>query len=62
MVGIVTGSGLDRKGIEALWKRRDFPHPSRLAFGPTQPPVQWYLASVRGSEVAGGVALTTHPH
>jgi len=39
-VGIATRYGLDGPGIK-LWWRRDFPHPSRLAMGPTQPPTQW---------------------
>ena len=39
-VDIATRYGLDGPGIESRW-RRDFPHPSRLAPGPTQPPVQW---------------------
>jgi len=39
VVGVVTGYGLDGPGIESRW-RRDFPHLSRPALGPTQPPVQ----------------------
>ena len=37
-VGIATGYGLDSPGIESRWKRV-FPHLSRPAQGPTQPPV-----------------------
>jgi hypothetical protein len=39
-VGIATRYGLDGSGIESRWGR-DFPHVSRPALGPTQPPVQW---------------------
>ena len=39
-VGIATGCGLGGSGIESRLGR-DFPHLSRPALGPTQPPVQW---------------------
>ena len=39
-VCIATRYGLDGPGIESRWGR-EFPHPSRPALGPTQPPVQW---------------------
>ena len=40
VVGIATAYGLDGPGIESEWGR-DFPHLSRPALRPTQPPAQW---------------------
>ena len=37
---IATGYGLDGPGMKSRCGR-DFPHLSRQALGPTQPPVQW---------------------
>jgi hypothetical protein len=45
-VGIATRYGLHVPGIEFMWGR-DFPHPSRPALGPTQPPIQWVLGLSR---------------
>jgi hypothetical protein len=39
VVSIETSYGLDGLGIESRWGR-DFPHLSRPALGPNQPPVQ----------------------
>jgi hypothetical protein len=39
-VGRATDSRLDGVGIESQYGQ-DFSHMSRLALGPTQPPVQW---------------------
>jgi len=46
-VGIATGYGLEGPGIELGWGR-DFPHLSRPALGPIQPPVQWVPSLSRG--------------
>jgi hypothetical protein len=40
VVGTANSYGLDGPGIESRWVR-DFPHLSRLALRPTQPPVYW---------------------
>jgi hypothetical protein len=45
-VGIATRYGVDGPGIESRWGR-GFPHPSRPALGPTQPPMQWVLGLSR---------------
>ena len=59
-VGIVTGYGLDSPGIESRC-RRDFPHLSRPALGPTQPPVQWVLGLSQGKEWPGRDADPSPP-
>jgi hypothetical protein len=46
-VGIATRYGLDGPGMESRLGR-DFPHPSRPALRPTQPPVQWVPGLSRG--------------
>ena len=46
-VGIATRYGLDGPGIESRCGR-DFPHPSRPALWPTQPPIQWVPGLSRG--------------
>jgi hypothetical protein len=40
VVCIATGYGLDGRRIESR-RGREFPHLSRPALGPTQPPVKW---------------------
>ena len=46
-VGIATAYGLDGPEIKSRWGR-DFPHQSRPALRPTQPPVQWVPGLSRG--------------
>ena len=57
-VGIATRFGLDDPGIETQWGR-DFPHASRPALGPNQPPTQLVPGLSQGFS-DGGMALTTH--
>jgi len=49
VVGIATGYGLDGPGIESRW-RRDFPHQSRPALGPTSLLYNVYRVFLVGKE------------
>ena len=51
-VVIATRYGIDGPGIESRW-RRDFPHLSRPALWPTQPPAQWVPVLSRGLRRSG---------
>jgi hypothetical protein len=46
-VGTAIRYGLDGPGIESRWGR-EFPHLSRRALRPTQPPIQWVPGLSRG--------------
>jgi hypothetical protein len=53
VVRIATCYRLEGPGIESQWGQ-DFPHLSRPALGPTQPPVQWVLGLSGGGVKAAG--------
>jgi hypothetical protein len=59
-VGIATSYGLDGPGIEFRWGR-GFPHLSRSALRPTQPPVQWIPRLSRGRKGSGREADLSPP-
>jgi hypothetical protein len=50
-IGLAIRYGLNGPVIESRWVR-GFPHPSRPALGPSQPPIQWYRV-YPGGKVAG---------
>jgi hypothetical protein len=60
VVDIVTGYGLDGPGVEFRW-RRDFPHLSITALGPTQPPVNGYRVFPGGEKWPGRDADPSPP-
>jgi hypothetical protein len=60
VAGIATAYELDGPGIESRWGR-DFPHLSRPALRPTQPPVKWVPCLSRGVRCGRGVTLVPHP-
>jgi hypothetical protein len=60
-VGIAVGYELDGPGIESRWGR-DFPHPSRPALGPTQPPIQLLTSLFPGDKAAGALCCPPTPY
>jgi hypothetical protein len=52
LVSVMTCYGRDSPGIEYQWGR-DFPQLSRLALGPTQPPIQRVLNGILDGKVSG---------
>jgi hypothetical protein len=60
LVSVATGYRLDGLGIKSRWGW-DFPHLSRPALGPTQPPVQWVSGLSRGIKSSQVMTLTPHP-
>jgi hypothetical protein len=59
-VNIVIRYGLDGPGVESRW-RRDFPHPSKPALGPTQPPIHSVPGLCREESGRGLGLAINHP-
>ena len=59
-VGTTTRYGLDGPGIESHCGR-DFPHSSRPALGPNQPPIKWVPRLCWGGKAAGAWRWTPTP-
>ena len=60
VVGKAIRYGLDGAENQSRWGR-DFPHPSRSALGPIQPPIQWVPGLFPGAKWPGR-GVTTHPY
>jgi hypothetical protein len=60
LVGIATAYGLDGPRIESR-RGRDFPHLSRPALRPTQPPVKWVPGLSRGYGADGAWRWPLNP-
>jgi hypothetical protein len=58
--GMASRYGMDGPGIESQWGR-DFPHLSKPALGPTQPPVKWVPGLSCGKERPGRDADPSPP-
>ena len=59
LVDIATQYGLDGQGIESPLLR-NFPYLSRLALGPTQPPIHWVPGHSRDYSGRGVALITRH--
>jgi hypothetical protein len=61
-VGIAAGYGLDRDSIPGRGKIFLSSTESRLALGPTQPPIQWIPGALSRGVNGRGMKPTTHLH
>jgi hypothetical protein len=61
---MATRYGLDGSGLEPRWRHEIFsyPHKSRTAVGPTQPPAQWVTGPFPPVEKRPGSGVDHHQH